>query len=68
MYSEVIDGKITRFDNIKMGRPTVDNPKRHSIALRVTQEELNVIEDYCNKNNLTKTELFKNALKTMVNF
>lgn len=67
-YSNVVDGKIAKFDNIKMGRPTVDNPKRHSIALRVTQEELDIIEDYCRKNNLTKTDLFKYALKQVVDF
>lgn len=67
-YSDVIDGKIVKFDNIKMGRPTVDDPKKYSVSLRVTPEELDVINKHCIKNNLTKSELLKNALKLIVDF
>lgn len=38
-----------------MGRPT-DSPKRHEVKARVDDDTLQILIDYCNKNNRNKAE------------
>lgn len=41
----------------KMGRPRSDAPKRHSLSVRVTDQELQKLKDYADGHGMTITQL-----------
>lgn len=45
-----------------MGRPT-DDPKNKRIGVRLNEEDYEKLEEYCKKNNLSKTEAVSIAIK-----
>ena len=44
------------------GRPPVEEPKNVKIGLRVSEEERNRLRAYCEKMNLTQSQVLKEAL------
>lgn len=40
----------------RTGRPKSDNPKSNSIHVRLDNETRDILEDYCNQENIAKTE------------
>ncbi|MCF0129174.1 MAG: hypothetical protein HUJ70_11400 [Pseudobutyrivibrio sp.] len=47
------------------GRPPVDNPKKLKIGFRVSVEEREQLDAYCEKKNLTQSEVLKEALELL---
>lgn len=46
---------ITIEEKKKMGRPT-DNPRPNKISVRISDENKELLEDYCKKNNMNRSE------------
>ena len=51
----------------KMGRPLSDNPCRNPIGCKITDEELQRLDDYCAENNITKSEVIKKSIAPIIN-
>ena len=48
----------------KMGRPTT-NPKPHRLQTRVNDEELKILENYCEREKKTKTEGLRDGVRAL---
>lgn len=48
----------------KMGRPT-DNPKGTQIAVRFDKETLKILDDYCAKENISRAEGTRIAVRKL---
>lgn len=48
----------------KMGRPT-DNPRLNKISIRISDEDKSIIEDYCEKEKVNKTEAISRGIKSL---
>lgn len=46
----------------RTGRPKSDNPKTNDIKVRVNDETLRTLNDYCYKNNQTRAEVIRKAI------
>ena len=46
----------------RTGRPKSDNPKSHDIKVRVDDETLKVLDDYCKRNNETRAKVIRKAI------
>ena len=47
------------------GRPPAEKPRDTKIGFRVTQEEREKLDKYCEKKNLTQTQVLKEALELL---
>ena len=50
----------------KMGRPLSDNPCRNPIGCKITDEELQRLNEYCKKNNITKADAIKKSIAPII--
>lgn len=50
--------------NKKIGRPT-DNPKTTQLAIRFDNETLEILDNYCNKEKLSRAEGVREAVKQL---
>lgn len=48
----------------KMGRPT-DNPRPNKISVRISDEDKNILENYCEKENVNKTEAISKGIRSL---
>lgn len=48
----------------KKGRPT-DNPRPNKISIRINDESAKIIEDYCQQENVNKTEAIERGIKKL---
>lgn len=48
----------------KRGRPTI-NPKTKPIHVRLDEESANILNQYCNQENLPKTEGIRRGIKKL---
>jgi hypothetical protein len=48
----------------KMGRPT-DNPKLNKISIRISDEDKGILDKYCEKENVNKTEAISKGIKSL---
>ena len=48
----------------KMGRPT-DNPRPNKISIRISDEDKEILENYCEKENVNKTEAISRGIKSL---
>lgn len=51
----------------KMGRPPSDEPRRKFVGCKLTDKELQNLEDYCNKNKITKSDAIKSGIESIIN-
>lgn len=51
----------------RMGRPLSDNPCRNPIGCKITDNELHRLNEYCTKNNTTKSEVIKKSIAPIIN-
>ena len=51
----------------KMGRPLSDNPCSNPIGCKITDEELQRLDNYCAENNITKSEVIKKSIAPIIN-
>ncbi len=48
----------------KMGRPT-DNPRPHKLSIRLNDTDKENLEEYCKRENVTRTEAISRAIKSL---
>lgn len=48
----------------KMGRPT-DNPKNHKITVRLDEKSANILQRYCEQEQVEKGETVRRGLKKL---
>jgi hypothetical protein len=48
----------------RTGRPT-DNPKHNKISIRISDEDKNILERYCEKEKVNKTEAISRGIKKL---
>lgn len=49
----------------KRGRPVTDNPKTVRVDVRLTQEELKILDEYCIKNDVSRPQGLRDGIKTL---
>ncbi|NLG02893.1 MAG: hypothetical protein GX567_03525 [Clostridia bacterium] len=47
------------------GRPKIDNPKKLKIGFRVSEEEREKLDVYCEKKKLTQSQVLSEALELL---
>ena len=50
----------------KMGRPKSENPKNVSLNLRIDGECEKILQEYCKKENIHKSEAIRRAILKLV--
>lgn len=50
----------------RTGRPKSDNPKKETVALRLTQEERKELEEYAATHNMSITQVLKAGVKEVL--
>ncbi len=50
----------------KMGRPT-DNPRPHRLSIRLNDNDKNILDKYCEKEGINKTEAISRGIKKLKN-
>lgn len=48
----------------KMGRPT-NNPRPNKLSIRISDEDKKTLEDYCETENVNKTEAISRGIKRL---
>lgn len=48
----------------KMGRPT-DNPRINKISIRISDDDKEILESYCQQENVNKTEAISRGIKRL---
>lgn len=48
----------------RTGRPT-DNPRPNKISIRISNEDKKILEYYCEKENINKTEAISRGIKLL---
>ena len=51
----------------KMGRPLSDNPRKYVVSCKLTEKELQRLDEYCELNNISKSEVLKESIKPIIN-
>lgn len=51
-------------ENKKRGRPT-DNPKKYRIAVKLDEESKNILEEYCQQENVNQMEAARRGIKKL---
>lgn len=49
----------------KMGRPFSENPKSMRVDVRLTKEEMEKLDKYCAKMNVTRPQGLRNGIKEL---
>ena len=50
----------------KTGRPKVKDPIKHQITVRLTENTMSKLEDYCKANNTTKGEAVRKGVEKLL--
>jgi len=49
----------------RTGRPKIDNPKSNRITVRMDDNTLNILQNYCKKENVDKAEAIRRAIEKL---
>lgn len=49
----------------RTGRPT-ENPRPHKLSIRLSEEDKKILEAYCEKENVNRTEAISRGIKKLV--
>lgn len=49
----------------KLGRPT-DNPRPNKLSIRLSDDDKNILEKYCEENQVNRTEAISRGIKRLV--
>lgn len=49
----------------KMGRPVSENPKNIRIDIRITKEELKILDDYCERKGMKRPQGLRDGIKSL---
>ena len=58
------DKKGVKIMSAKIGRPS-DNPRLNKISVRISNEDKEILETYCLKENVNKTEAISRGIKKL---
>jgi len=47
------------------GRPTADNPKSLRVDVRLTEDKLNMLDDYCWQNGVSRPQGLRDGIKAL---
>jgi hypothetical protein len=48
----------------RTGRPT-DNPRPNKLSIRISDEDKRILENYCEENNVNRTEAISRGIKRL---
>lgn len=65
-YNEERDGERGILFMAKMGRPKVEDPRKKSIGVRLTNGEYKTIKEYAASRNLTITETVLLGIRNLI--
>ena len=46
----------------RTGRPPIENPKKERITVRLDDKRIEILSNYCNKNNVDKAEAIRRGI------
>lgn len=49
----------------KMGRPVSDDPKEIRLDIRVTKNELKILDDYCERKGIKRPQGLRDGIKAL---
>lgn len=49
----------------RMGRPPSENPRLLRVDVRLSEEEMKLLDEYCKKNNITRPQGLRDGLKAL---
>lgn len=49
----------------RTGRPT-DNPRPNKLSIRISDEDKKALEEYCEENNVNRTEAISRGIKKLI--
>lgn len=49
----------------KVGRPVEENPKNIRLDIRVTKEELRILDEYCGRRNIKRPQGLRDGIKAL---
>lgn len=49
----------------KMGRPVSENPKDIRLDIRITKEELRVLDEYCERRNVKRPQGLRDGIEAL---
>lgn len=52
--------------SVKMGRPLSDNPRRYVVSCKLTKSEIQRLDEYCIKNNMSKSQVLKKSISSII--
>jgi len=47
------------------GRPTTDNPKTMRVDVRLTEEELKILDEYCKQKGVSRPQGLRDGIKAL---
>lgn len=47
------------------GRPTTDNPKNLRVDVRLTQEESEILDEYCQRKGISRPQGLRDGIKVL---
>jgi len=53
--------------NKKRGRPATENPKSVRVDVRLTEEELQMLDKYCSKKGVSRPQGLRDGIKVLNN-
>lgn len=51
--------------NKKRGRPITENPKNLRVDVRLTEEELKILDEYCRKKGVSRPQGLRDGIKAL---
>lgn len=52
--------------SVKMGRPLSDNPRKYVVSCKLTESELQRLDEYCRENNMSKSQVLKKSIDSII--
>ncbi len=49
----------------KAGRPKIDNPKAQKLSFRLDESTIRILDTYCEKNNITRSEAIRIGVEAL---
>ncbi len=49
----------------RRGRPVAENPKNKRVDVRLTEEELKILDDYCQRTGVSRPQGLRDGIKAL---
>lgn len=64
-YNDIAGKKEVSMPSKKMGRPISENPKSYRVDVRLTRDEMKILEDYCKRKGVTRPQGLRDGVKAL---